>query len=73
MIIFFEDYAHSGITSINHLKNHYVASTRARNKIILVSTSHVDAGALRGRLKELFSHIEMKDIISTTPKTIKDS
>ena len=73
VIIFFEDYAHNGNTSIDHLNNHYVASTRAKNKIILVSTTHEDAGAFGGRLKELFANIEIKDLISTAPKTIKDS
>ena len=70
VIIFFEDYAHSGNIEASHLNNHYVASTRAKNRLILVSTQHNDAGVFIKKLKDEFmANIELKDLLTIAPKS----
>ena len=64
VIIFFEDYAHTGNIEMSHLNNHYVASTRAKNRLIIVSTNHSDAGAFAMRLKELMANINPSDLLT---------
>jgi len=71
VIVFFEDYAHGGNISPDHLNNHYVASTRAKNKLILVSTTHTDAAAFAKKLKtEIFANIEIADLLSPASKAV---
>ena len=62
VIIFFEDYSHSGRVEVSHLNNHYVASTRAKNRLIMVSTHHSDARAFIKKLTDEFmANIKVKD------------
>ena len=68
VIIFFEDYSHFGRVNVDHLNNHYVASTRAKNRLIMVSTHHSDAIAFINKLKDEFmENIEIKDLLTIAP------
>jgi superfamily I DNA/RNA helicase len=68
-IIFFEDYAHKGNITEEHLSNHYVACTRAKRRLIIVSTQHSDSGAFVKKLKdELMANIDLKDLLTIVPK-----
>ena len=68
VIIFFEDYAHAGNIDASHLNSHYVASTRAKSKLILVSTQHNDTVAFFKKLKnEFMANIELKDLLTIVP------
>ena len=70
VVIFFEDYAHSGRIEVSHLNNHYVASTRAKNRLIIVSTQHSDAGAFIKKLNnELMANINLNDLLTIAPKS----
>lgn len=52
VILFIEDYAHSGSVNDDHINNHYVACTRAKKKLIIIDTQSQDAGAARQKVLE---------------------
>jgi len=66
-IIFFEDYAHSKKVNPEHINNHYVACTRAKSKLIIVSTGHEDSKAFIAELKKLMSDVNFGDLLTKVP------
>jgi hypothetical protein len=66
VILFIEDYAFYGNVNADHINNHYVACTRAEEKLIIVDTQSSDANAARKKICELIraGNIEPKDLIT---------
>jgi len=68
-IIFFEDYAHQGKITVENLSNHYVACTRAKSKLIIVSTKHPDSEAFVRKLTdEVMVNVKLKDLLTVISK-----
>ena len=66
VILFIEDYAHSGNVNADHINNHYVACTRARTKLIIIDTDSQDAKAARAKTIEMLkaTNIQASQLIS---------
>lgn len=55
VILFAEDYAHNGNVSAEHINNHYVACTRAKEKLIIIDTKSPDAVAVKEKIWSFLS------------------
>jgi superfamily I DNA/RNA helicase len=66
VILFIEDYAHSGNVGLEHINNHYVACTRARTKLIIIDTNSSDAKAAKAKVIEMLraANIQASQLIS---------
>lgn len=62
VILFIEDYSHSGAVNDEHINNHYVACTRAKLKLIIVDTRTNDAHAARSKIISLFQEANVPGI-----------
>ena len=62
IIIFFEDY--KIFNKPIDMRNHYVACTRAKSKLIIIDTNHADSAAVKVKLNELFANVDCREFIS---------
>lgn len=67
VILFFEDFASFKKVGESDINNHYVACTRAKSKLIIVSTFHDDAFAFKSKLQELFSGRKFTELVTIVP------